>query len=214
MSTGRIDLRILLYSCLVIIFVEIITRFAIVHAAMPDLLVIGAARIIETSLLIVIVSHWGEGLSAVGLDSNLFFEKLYRGFIWSAAFACIGGLSLFAIHIFSQYPLIHLRVSLPENSIDIILFFVVGGLIAPITEELFFRGILYGFLRQWGILLAVGGSTFIFSLAHYLTGNLQPIQVIGGLVFALTYETEKHLIVPIVIHVLGNLAIFTFALLV
>ena len=181
---------------------------------MPDLLVIGAARIIETSLLIVIVSHWGEGLSSVGLDSNLFFEKLYRGLIWSATFACIGGLSLFAIHIISQSPLIHLRVSLPENSIDIILFFVVGGLIAPITEELLFRGILYGFLRQWGIILAIGGSTFIFSLTHYFAGNLQLTQVIGGLVFATAYEKEKNLIVPIVIHVLGNLAIFTYALLV
>jgi len=37
-------------------------------------------------------------------------------------------------------------------------------------------------------------------------------QVVGGLVFAVAYEIEESLMVPIIIHVLGNLAIFTLSL--
>jgi membrane protease YdiL (CAAX protease family) len=38
-------------------------------------------------------------------------------------------------------------------------------------------------------------------------------QIIGGIVFALAYEASGNLLVPITIHVLGNLAIFTLSLL-
>jgi hypothetical protein len=37
-------------------------------------------------------------------------------------------------------------------------------------------------------------------------------QVVGGIVFAVAYEIEGSLMVPITIHVLGNLAIFTLSL--
>jgi membrane protease YdiL (CAAX protease family) len=35
--------------------------------------------------------------------------------------------------------------------------------------------------------------------------------MIGGILFAVSYEVEKNLLVPITIHSLGNLAIFTIA---
>jgi membrane protease YdiL (CAAX protease family) len=35
---------------------------------------------------------------------------------------------------------------------------------------------------------------------------------VGGVVFALAYEKEKNLLVPIVIHISGNLAIFALSL--
>ena len=38
--------------------------------------------------------------------------------------------------------------------------------------------------------------------------------MIGGILFAVAYEMEKNLLVPITIHVLGNLAIFTLALII
>jgi hypothetical protein len=37
-------------------------------------------------------------------------------------------------------------------------------------------------------------------------------QVVGGIVFAVAYEVEGSLLVPITIHVLGNMAIFTLSL--
>jgi hypothetical protein len=38
--------------------------------------------------------------------------------------------------------------------------------------------------------------------------------MIGGILFAVAYELEKNLLVPIIIHVLGNLAIFVLALII
>jgi membrane protease YdiL (CAAX protease family) len=89
-------------------------------------------------------------------------------------------------------------------------------LIGPIAEEIFFRGILYGFFRRWGIPAAVILSTFLFVLSHsHTSGPAIPVtQLIGGILFAVAYEIEKNLLVPITIHSLGNLAIFTLALLI
>ena len=49
-------------------------------------------------------------------------------------------------------------------------------------------------------------------MAHLLSTGLTPVQVIGGLVFAISYEIRKNLFVPITIHVMGNMAIFTLSL--
>jgi hypothetical protein len=39
--------------------------------------------------------------------------------------------------------------------------------------------------------------------------NIPIPQIVGGLLFALSYEVEKNLMVPIIIHMSGNLAIFS-----
>jgi hypothetical protein len=94
--------------------------------------------------------------------------------------------------------------------------FLVGGIIGPIAEEIFFRGILYGYFRRWGVLPALVVSTGIFALVHLLIGPVQGfavIQTVGGVVFAVSYELEKNLMVPITVHCLGNMAIFSLPLL-
>jgi membrane protease YdiL (CAAX protease family) len=105
-----------------------------------------------------------------------------------------------------------IRTSLSKNSASLLLFFLVGGIVAPVAEEVFFRGILYGFLRRWGIVVALVLSTSAFALTHGLGHGFPLIQAIGGILFAAAYETEKNLVVPIAIHCLGNLAIFGLSL--
>jgi hypothetical protein len=83
----------------------------------------------------------------------------------------------------------------------------------PVAEEVFFRGIVYGFLRKWGVLLALVGTTAVFVAAHTLRAGIPLPQIVGGMVFAIAYEMEGSLLVPIVIHVLGNAAIFSLCLL-
>jgi membrane protease YdiL (CAAX protease family) len=53
-------------------------------------------------------------------------------------------------------------------------------------------------------------STAVFAAFH-LPG-IPVTQIVGGIVFAVAYHTGKSLMVPIVIHVLGNLAIFSLSL--
>ena len=50
-------------------------------------------------------------------------------------------------------------------------------------------------------------------VAMHLPAGLPVTQVVGGLVFALAYEYSGSLLAPILIHALGNLAIFSLALL-
>jgi membrane protease YdiL (CAAX protease family) len=88
----------------------------------------------------------------------------------------------------------------------------VGGIVAPIAEEVFFRGILYGFFRRWGVVVALVFSTLLFVFPHLGTHGLPTTQIIGGILFALAYEVEDSLLAPITIHALGNMAIFTLSL--
>jgi len=57
-------------------------------------------------------------------------------------------------------------------------------------------------------------STLFFVLSHPARHTIPVTQLIGGILFAVAYEMEKNLLVPITIHVLGNLAIFTLALII
>jgi hypothetical protein len=54
-------------------------------------------------------------------------------------------------------------------------------------------------------------STLFFVLSHPSRHTIPVTQVIGGILFAVSYEVEKNLLVPITIHSLGNLAIFALA---
>jgi hypothetical protein len=84
---------------------------------------------------------------------------------------------------------------LPATPSDLVLFFVVGGFIAPVAEELCFRGIIYTFFRRWGIVFALTISTVLFVLLHSVQA-IPVTQVLGGIVFALAYETSKNLMTP------------------
>jgi len=52
----------------------------------------------------------------------------------------------------------------------------------------------------------------MFVLPHVAFSKIPIVQVVGGIVFAVAYEIEESLMVPITIHVLGNLAIFTLSM--
>jgi membrane protease YdiL (CAAX protease family) len=93
-----------------------------------------------------------------------------------------------------------------------LLFVLIGGVLSPVTEEIFFRGILYGFFRRWGVFIALVLSTGIFLLAHPLRSGIPVPQLVGGILFAVAYEVEGCLMVPITIHCLGNLSIFSISL--
>ena len=92
---------------------------------------------------------------------------------------------------------------------------VAGGLAAPLAEEVYFRGVLFRFLRTRGFLFALVVSTTVFAGAHMLfSGRSLPLtQIAGGILFAWSFEKEKSLWVPMVIHSTGNIALFTLSLL-
>jgi len=176
------------------------------------MVVTGVVRLIETVLVIIIVMVWGQGLPSIGLAPSKMVKGLIRGLFWSAGFGIITFFAFIALLIVDINPLTLIHTRLPAQSMEIVLFFLVAGIIGPFAEEILFRGIIYGFFRRWGVLAALILSSVIFVLAHATLSGIPVPQIIGGIIFAIAYEREGSLIVPITIHVLGNMAIFTLSL--
>jgi len=137
-----------------------------------------------------------------------------RGLIWSACFAIAAGILFIILIAIGVNALDFLHGSIPSSWQHIVGFLLVGGVIGPIAEEVFFRGVIYGFFRQWGAVIAIILSTLIFVITHPIGGSIPVTQLVGGIVFALAYEKEQNLMVPITIHCLGNLAIFSLTILI
>lgn len=213
MVAVRIKLKTLLLTILSISFIEILAVFVGSRFVISGLVLTGVSRIFELWAISAILTYENNGLAAIGLTKTTIIKGLQRGFYWSFGFgllaSCVG-----AVLFFMDINPIELLGKAPQTTpLLIILLFLVGGLIGPVAEEFFFRGILYGFFRRWGILPALLISTLIFVLMHPLT-TFALTQTVGAIVFALSYEREGNLMVPITIHVLGNCAIFALTFLV
>lgn len=210
MESNKIEIKPFFIALAAIVIVETIARLVIpAYAIFSPMVRDGIVRIIEIILLILIVFIWGKGLALIGLSKHQLLPGLKKGLLWSSGFGVVVLAGFGILFVFGINPLEFIHTRLPEQTRDLIVFFIVGGLIAPIAEEVFFRGILYGFLRRWGVTVALLLTTLIFVFAHPASS---PIQAIGGVVFAVAYEIERKLMVPIIIHVLGNTAIFSLSI--
>jgi len=208
----KINTKTLVVSIVAVFCVEAV--LIIGASTIPDnhMLLLGLARLIQSGALIAVVGTFERGPAAIGLEKHTLCRGLKKGFFWSAGFGIVA-LVAFGLLFMAGVDiraLVHTR--LPAGPKDLLLFFLVGGIVAPMAEEIFFRGILYGFFRRWGILIAMVLSTGIFLLAHSAKGAVPVTQLAGGILFAAAYEVEGSLMVPIVIHILGNMGIFAVSL--
>jgi len=79
-----------------------------------------------------------------------------------------------------------------------------AGVLVPIAEEIFFRGVLYRWLRdKWGVGIGVIISGIVFGAAHLEPATAIPAMVLGW-VLALTFERSKSLWPSILIHIFNN----------
>ena len=206
----QIQVKTLILSIVAIAFVEAGLVFS--KATFNPLLRLGVARLLELGLMVWIVHVLEGNVISAGLDRSQWFAGLKKGFFWSAGFGVLSGIAFGILFLAGINPLAFTRTALPKSSPDLLFFFLVGGIVAPVAEEIFFRGILYGFLRRWGIVVALVLSTAAFAITHGLGHGFPLTQVVGGILFAVAYELEKNLTAPITIHCLGNLAIFCLSM--
>ena len=81
---------------------------------------------------------------------------------------------------------------------------LIGGLLAPLAEEILFRGLLFGWLRRfWRILPATLLSAAIFGLIHGIAPVIVAAFVVG-LALAYAYERTGSLWTPTIIHATQN----------
>lgn len=178
---------------------------------LPPLAGLCLTRLIQIIAILAIVFFCEHGIKPLGLTGSAAIRGLIRGMIWSLAFGAIALFGMLVVYLAGIDPLAFLRTRLPETMPDRVYFFLAGGVMAPLAEELFFRGLVFGYLRRWGFISALLMSTGIFVLAHSFSG-FPLVQLVGGLVFGVCYEKERSLWVPIIIHAAGNITLFTISL--
>ncbi len=86
----------------------------------------------------------------------------------------------------------------------LVLALITASIAAPFVEEIFFRGVLFGWLRtRWGAAPGVILSAALFSGAHAIPLILASIFVVG-LTLAIVYEKTKSTIATMTLHSLFN----------
>lgn len=91
-----------------------------------------------------------------------------------------------------------------EITISPLLLLISSGIIGPIYEEILFRYLLYNRLKQkYSSKFSIIITTIIFSIIH-----INPINIIYalilGLIINISYEKNKNILSPILIHISAN----------
>jgi membrane protease YdiL (CAAX protease family) len=134
---------------------------------------------------------------------------------------CFGAMTLssYVIHVF--YP----DYILPQHDVLVLLdqpempgwvpavLWLSAVVIAPVAEELFFRGVCqtalnHVFRRRWLSTVIVG---LAFGLAHFPQPHVVAPLIVLGLILGYVYERTGSLVAPITMHLLFNLKTMIFA---
>ncbi len=95
----------------------------------------------------------------------------------------------------------------PNANIDtFILSFLGVAIIAPIAEELFFRGLLHTWLQKGDVKvwIRVMTSSFVFALFHFDSIGVAFSSFILGVIAAAIYEQTNSLLTSVIVHMTTN----------
>lgn len=164
---------------------------------------------VELALLRWILHKYQLGWRALGLAKFHF---------WRATWLIIGFYFLFSVLIVGLFAL--LQALVPQinidqaqatgfehahGSIELAAGFIVIVLIAPILEEMFFRGFLFPALtKRFQLIGGAIASSAIFGLLHF-QANISIYTFVLGLFLCFLYYKLKSVIPGMVLHMLNNL---------
>jgi membrane protease YdiL (CAAX protease family) len=134
----------------------------------------------EILLAAAVMLTWGLGASRMLFDFPIVMHDADFGFRW-----------------------LNLRAHIDPGPIFMLIATFTAVVVAPITEEIIFRGYLLNLLlARHGMGFAVWGSSIAFGLWHFKTA---PFATGIGLILALVYVRFRSLILCMVLHGLYNL---------
>jgi len=155
-------------------------------------------------------SSWAEGFGLLnhrrqavllGLLTALLFLPLGWG-LQQASALVMTHLPHFKMEPQEQLPIHALRVSVSWGGR--LALGAAAVLLAPVAEEVLFRGILYPALKQAGHpRVALWGTALLFAAVHMNLVTFLPLAVLA-LVLTALYERTNNLLAPITAHVLFN----------
>lgn len=211
MAARIISKKTFVISTLAVIGLEVIIRFFSPYDPVRRLLWLGLGRAVQLGTLYQILLV-GERFWAESQFDRIALKRCVKtGAVWATAIGIIAAVGLAAGHA-AGFDIKKILGPAPQGArFYVALYFLIGGVLSPIAEELYFRGVIYGFCRKWGRAAAMILSTLIFVLAHSRLNSIPFNQILGGLIFAAAYESSGSLIVPVIIHISANMAIFSLA---
>jgi membrane protease YdiL (CAAX protease family) len=122
-----------------------------------------------------------------------------RVLLWCYAWNAVNRLLLVLVHVHRPAPALRLIQHAPPWVV-----LLVGIGLAPVLEEVYFRGFIFAGLRQrYSLPTAAGISAALFALIHLQWTLFLPLVVLGFLLAAF-YERSNSLWPPIVTHGLLN----------
>jgi uncharacterized protein len=158
---------------------------------------------------------WYFGLRKYHLDwAALGFRKPERGWPWLPFTLTMGALFIvFAYGIILSIAGVKPNTDLPDavynHFLPLSIALVLTVLIAPVIEETFFRGFVFGgLMRRWGPVWGALGSGLLFGIAHL--GNAGYFYVVPpiigiGVLFAWSYRYSRSIFPSMAAHFLFNL---------
>lgn len=153
--------------------------------------------VIEVGIILVLVRRMGQhpGFFAT------YYPKITGVHVLWGLLTGFGASLLMALIVAAETHIGHVRVQSNNPFVyasglnfhamaAMVLVAVAVVLIAPITEEILFRGLVFGsFMRRWPYPVASVGSAFLFGLAHMDLTLLLPLTIAGILLNALYRKT-------------------------
>lgn len=80
-----------------------------------------------------------------------------------------------------------------------------GGVLAPLCEELYFRGLLLAwFLTFFNPWIGIIATAIVFGLAHYDSAGVVVTGIIDGIALAILFVWFGSLWIPIMVHIFNN----------
>ena len=133
------------------------------------------------------------------------FFQGFKGFLMIIPFVLLVSLimNLLIDNQNGSNPLLEIVLN-NNNYFSFILLFLTTTLIAPLFEEVIFRGVLLPILsREFGIILGITISAFIFALAHLSISEIPPLFILG-LGLGITRLISGRLSSSVIMHSLWN----------
>jgi membrane protease YdiL (CAAX protease family) len=190
--------------------------FIIMLTTLQNAVFVGAA-------LYIALVKYRLPLASLGLTGGSWARRVWAAAIASAA--ALGGnfvgqnLTIFAVGLFTGQQAANDLVTQQEARMpvfrllrefrapmDVLTLAVLVGIVVPIGEEIFFRGLTYGaFRRKLNRHAAVLASAAFFAAAHLQVVEFLPILILG-LILTYLYEFTGSLVPGMIAHAVNNLA--------
>jgi membrane protease YdiL (CAAX protease family) len=139
---------------------------------------------------------------------TVFFEALFALLATAVTMFVVGAVfsvfqSLFGDRAVPTMPQKSLAAS-PHwyDSLGLLVLLII---LAPMAEEVFYRGMLYNWLRQrLHVVIAAPVQAIIFGVSHHFGPADTTAVVLIGLAIALLYEWRQTLVAPVLMHAMVN----------